>query len=70
VQQKMISEIRENAVNYIVLWYVMPVQEPNKSSISSGVHDLDTFIHQNYEAVAQFEPYLILRRINLPRAQK
>lgn len=66
VQQKMIDEIRERAVNYVVLWLDMPSQEPNESNKSSGVHDLDNFIRQNYEAVAQFGPYLILRRINRP----
>ena len=64
VQQKMIIEIKENTVNYIVLWGIPQPQEPNESSKSSGVYDLDIFIYRNYEAVEQFGPYLMLRRIS------
>jgi hypothetical protein len=70
VQQIMINEIKKNTVNYIVLWNGKQWPELNESSKSSGVHDLDNFINQNYKAVERFGLYTILRRINQSPAQK
>jgi hypothetical protein len=63
IQNEMISELRKNAVRYIVLdteWDDR--HEPNESALSSGVTTLDDFITEAYSVVAEFGPYRILKR--------
>lgn len=63
VQQQIINDlIRENVV-YIVLWTAaVGINEPNDSSKSSGIKDLDNFIHKYYKLEKRFDYYLILSR--------
>ena len=63
IQIEMISELKKNAVRYIVLdteWDDR--HEPNESAFSSGVTTLDDFIAEAYSVVAEFGPYRILKR--------
>lgn len=64
IQREIISDLKKNKVQYIVQWVVPDnVYEPNESSISSGVTDLDDFIQKNYLIDKRFGDYLILRHI-------
>ncbi|MCK5740654.1 MAG: hypothetical protein KAH48_00440, partial [Chlorobi bacterium] len=60
VQKEMIEELKNNSVNYIVLCDNNEFLEPNKSSISSGVHLLDEYIAENYRELKTFGGYKIL----------
>jgi hypothetical protein len=63
IQNKMIAELRKNAVRYIILdteWD--NIHEPNESVLSSGVTTLDDFIAATYFVVGEFGPYRILKR--------
>jgi hypothetical protein len=62
VQKKIIEEIEKNKVRYVVLWGGHQKQEPNESSMSSGVRDLDEFIRRNYIPVQSFGHYQVLLR--------
>jgi Dolichyl-phosphate-mannose-protein mannosyltransferase len=61
VQCEIIDEIKRQKVVYIVLWMAPQAMEPNRSSESSGVTILDDFIKANYDQIAGFGKYLILR---------
>lgn len=63
VQREIISDIIRNNVRCIVLANVSKIKnEPNKSSVSSGVFYLDRFIKNNYKPINKIGPYLILWR--------
>ena len=62
VQMEIISELEKNKVQYIVLWNATLSNEPNKSSISSGVFILDNYIKNNYSPVKIFGNYTIYRK--------
>jgi hypothetical protein len=61
VQSEIIEEIKRQKVTYVVLWMAPQATEPNRSSESSGVTILDDFIKANYEQIAGFGKYVILR---------
>jgi len=61
VQCEIIEEIKRQKVTYVVLWMAPQATEPNRSSESSGVTILDDFIKANYEQIAGFGKYVILR---------
>lgn len=64
IQKEIISDLIKANVRYIVLWSgsKLKVDEPNESSKSSGVTDLDNFIQKNYKIEETFGSYVILRR--------
>jgi hypothetical protein len=61
VQEEIINGLRKNNVEYVVLRQMPLLNEPNMSSVSSGIHLLDNYIRQNYKVVAQYGPYYIMR---------
>jgi hypothetical protein len=62
-QAQMIRELENNKPPLVILdtefegW-----NEPNASSVHSGVTMLDDYIHQQYKEAARFAPYIILKR--------
>jgi hypothetical protein len=66
IQKEIINDLSRKGVRYIVLWSgsesAKCIIEPNESSKSSGVRELDTFIKENYKIEKIFGPYLILKR--------
>jgi hypothetical protein len=65
VQQRIILELMSKRVRVVVLWEgVDEVNEPNLSSVSSGVHLLDDFLHSEYVEVARFGQYSVRERTN------
>jgi hypothetical protein len=60
-QCEIIDEIKRQKVTYVVLWMAPEATEPNRSSESSGVTILDDFIKANYDQIAGFGKYVILR---------
>ncbi len=65
IQQRIIHDLQANHVRLIVLADFGLSTEPNGSSQSSGVTDLDEYIRANYAVVERFGAYLVL----LPRAE-
>jgi len=66
VQLEIIDELKRNNVKLIVLWSgAENVAEPNESSLSSGVTDLDDYIKTNYVPVMYFGPYKILQKFTV-----
>jgi hypothetical protein len=65
IQREIISDLIKANVRYIVLWSgsKLKTDEPNESSKSSGVLDLDDFIKKNYVPEKIFGPYIILRHL-------
>jgi hypothetical protein len=61
VQDEIINDLRKNNVEYIVLRQMPLLNEPNKSSVSSGIHLLDNYIRQNYAVAVQYGPYYIMK---------
>lgn len=63
VQKEIIQDLLRNSARCVVL-RVTGVEsfEPNKSSESSGVTDLDDFLRYNYQLARQFGPYVLLVR--------
>jgi len=70
VQQEIARDIETKAVHWIVLVDIPPSSEPNKSSISSGVHFLDDFISRNFTLAAEFGKYRIMNRNTETSAQQ
>ena len=63
IQQEIIKDLIRNNVQYIVLWNASEnLYEPNESSISSGIKDLDNFIQENYSIEENFGYHLIAKR--------
>jgi len=63
VQQEIILELESKQVPYLVLVDIWLSQEPNESAVSSGVADLDTYIHTQYRQVVEFGEYQVWRRV-------
>jgi hypothetical protein len=65
IQKAIIGDLIKAKVRYIVLWSgsKLKTDEPNESSKSSGVLDLDNFIQRNYKIEKDFSSYLILKHI-------
>jgi len=63
VQKRIVADIILNSVRYIVLSCNEEGYEPNKSSESSGIMLLDTFLRQRYVPVKVFGYYVILKAI-------
>lgn len=66
IQEQIVNDIIKANVRYIVLWAEDPmniyINEPNDSSKSSGVNDLDDFIKEKYQIEKKIGNYLILCR--------
>jgi hypothetical protein len=60
IQQQIIRDLERNDVRLVVLADLGLPQEPNKSSESSGVTDLDDYIHANYTVRERFGQYFVL----------
>ncbi len=60
IQQQIIRDLKSNDVRLVVLADLGLPQEPNKSSESSGVTDLDDYIHTNYTVRERFGQYFVL----------
>lgn len=64
IQKEIIDDLVKTNVRYIILWSGREnVSEPNESSKSSGVLDLDNFIRKNYRIKKVIGSYIILSRI-------
>lgn len=63
VQQSIVHDIEVNNTKWIVLVDYILSDEPNASSISSGVRYLDDFLQSNFKPVEKFGDYQILQRI-------
>lgn len=62
VQQAIVSDLQEKEVRWIVTMQTWPSQEPNASSISSGVTFLDDYIREHYLPEVAFGGYQVWRR--------
>lgn len=58
-QQEIVKSLREKAVRVVVL-LAMDSKEPNLTSVSNGVHDLDDFLAEHYRPSRKFGPYTVL----------
>jgi hypothetical protein len=65
VQSEVLRDIRQQQTEYVVLFRAPLSNEPNLSSVDSGVTILDDAIRQDYVQVAQFGRYTIWHRHNL-----
>lgn len=64
IQKEIINDLVKANVRYIILWSGREnVNEPNESSKSSGVLDLDNFIKKNYRTRKVIGSYVILSHI-------
>ena len=62
IQQQIIGDLERNDVRLLVLADRPPPQEPNMSAESSGVTDLDDYIHDNYVVRERFDQYFVLTK--------
>jgi hypothetical protein len=63
IQEKIIEELRSQAVGYAVLESTWDwIGEPNESAKSSGVHLLDDYLRKNFHPVATFGEIVLLHR--------
>lgn len=63
VQNQIVDELKNNSVNYVVLFSGFDRWvESNNSSVSSGVFLLDNFIKENYETIQVYGSYTILHK--------
>jgi hypothetical protein len=63
IQAEMVGELEKNQPPLVVLdteWD--DLKEPNGSAKHSGVSVLDDYIHQHYQEVTKFDPYIVLQR--------
>jgi hypothetical protein len=61
-QAQMVAALTRRPVPYVVLWAGAAVwDEPNGTSVSSGITILDDYLAQRYQPVARFGDYTILR---------
>ena len=65
VQSEIVRDLRQKQVEYVVLFRELPSDEPNLSSVDSGVRILDDAIRADYIQVAEFGDYSIWHRKNL-----
>ncbi len=64
VQQEIADDIEKYQVQYLVISSQFEgANEPNESSVSSGVKILDTYISDHYLPMASFGPYRMYRRV-------
>lgn len=63
VQQAITDALSEKNVTWVVTLDWPPSQEPNRSSVSSGIYHLDDYIHTHYAKVNQYGSYTIWQRI-------
>jgi len=59
IQEEIVHDVVSKNVNWVVLFDEPESGEPNASSVNSGVHFLDDFIHSKYAPVAEFGSYEI-----------
>lgn len=64
VQERIVEELRQAAVEHAVVVAMAPGREPNRSSESSGVTVLDRYLRANYVRVQQFGPYLVIKHVD------
>lgn len=65
IQTEMIRELQKNAPPYIVRDSEFDlIKEPNTSSVSTGVRQLDDYIDRNYHPVKTYGPFSIWQRKN------
>lgn len=62
VQQTIMQELESKNVRWLILVNIGTPNEPNGSSESSGIVELDQFIRSNYRNVAEFGAYQIWER--------
>lgn len=63
IQEAIINDLNKKDVRYVVLWSGSEdAEEPNESSKSSGITELDDFIHKNYKFETKFGYYTIMSR--------
>jgi hypothetical protein len=62
VQQEIIEELRSKQVGWLVLVDIWISTEPNLSSVSTGVYDLDEFIQENYRLATEYGMYQVWQR--------
>lgn len=64
IQKEIIGELTKSGVRYIILWSGSEdINEPNESSRSSGITELDDYIRKNYKTDRIFGAYLILKHV-------
>ena len=61
-QNRIINALEKNKVQFIVLTDEHNANEPNLSSISSGLKTLDNYIRNNFYKVTSFGEYYIFKR--------
>jgi hypothetical protein len=64
VQREIVQDLVSKNVKWVVIAKVWDPNEPNASSISSGVTVLDEFIQANYAPLVEFGAYQIWRSTN------
>lgn len=62
VQQEIINELQTNEVKWLFVVDWPNPNEPNDSAKSSGITDLDEYIHKNYQAQEQFGIYQLWQK--------
>ncbi len=62
VQEAIANELAEKDVQWVVIMHGWESQEPNASSISSGVTFLDDYLRERYMPDTTFESYQVWRR--------
>jgi hypothetical protein len=62
VQQEIIAELTQKQTQWLVLVNIWDSGEPNASAQSSGVYDLDEFIHAHYQVATEFGMYQLWKR--------
>ena len=62
VQQRIIADLEKNQTQTVFVWRNELPTEPNLSSISSGVHLLDSYLANTYAEVKVDQMYRILKR--------
>jgi hypothetical protein len=62
-QQEILNALREKSVRLIVL-LELESGEPNLTSTSNGIHELDIFLGDHYRPLKRFGPYTVMRVID------
>ena len=65
VETEIVRELERKAIRFVVLFDAPTFEEPNLSSIDSGVRIVDDYLSSRYHEVAVFGRYHILQRIPL-----
>lgn len=61
VQEQIVSDLKAHHVNWVVL-QIDDHHEPNESSMTSGVHILDNYLHRNFQVVSTLQRHIICER--------